>query len=162
MGFNRAAVLALLAAMVWAVTSLIARRLSQQEPSSRILFYYMAISVLATVPFATMTWTPIAVTHLPVFLLTGLVGVIAHWLLAQAFRYGEVSLIAPFEYTGLVWAMILGYGLWGDVPTAGVLSGGGLIIASGIYMIRAERGRQQPKGEEAEAESTPTPASSSA
>jgi drug/metabolite transporter (DMT)-like permease len=162
MGFNTAAFSALLAAMVWAVTSLIARRLSQQEPSSRILFYYMAISVLVTGPFAAPTWTPIAVAHLPVFLLTGLVGVGAHWLLAQAFRYGEVSLIAPFEYTGLVWALVLGYWLWGDVPTAGVLSGGGLIIASGIYMIRAERGRRQTEGQEAESESAPTPASSSA
>lgn len=162
MGFNVAAFLALLAAMVWAVTSLIARRLSQQEPSSRILFYYMAISVIATVPFATMTWTPIALAHLPVFLLTGIVGVAAHWLLAQAFRYGEVSLIAPFEYTGLVWAMGLGYWLWGDVPTAGVLSGGGLIIASGVYMIRHESGRRQAAGQEGEIERAPTPASSSA
>lgn len=162
MGFNVAAFLALLAAMVWAVTSLIARRLSQQEPSSRILFYYMAISVIATVPFAAMTWTPIALAHLPVFLLTGIVGVAAHWLLAQAFRYGEVSLIAPFEYTGLVWAMGLGYWLWGDVPTAGVLSGGGLIIASGVYMIRHESGRRQAAGQEGEIERAPTPASSSA
>jgi drug/metabolite transporter (DMT)-like permease len=162
MGVNPAAFSALLAALVWAVTSLIARRLSQQEPSSRILFYYMAMSVLATVPFAALTWTPIAVAHLPVFLLTGLVGVVAHWLLAQAFRYGEVSVIAPFEYTGLVWALVFGYWLWGDVPTAGVLSGGGLIIASGLYMIRAERGRRQSEGPEAASESAPTPASSSA
>jgi drug/metabolite transporter (DMT)-like permease len=105
---------------------------------------------------------PIAGAHLPVFLLTSLVGVVAHWLLAQAFRYGEVSLIAPFEYTGLVWALVLGYWLWGDVPTAGVLSGGGLIIASGLYMIRAERGRRHTEGQEAESESAPTPASSSA
>src|SRR5262249_54204500 len=124
-GFTTATFTALVAAMVWAVTSLIARRLSQQEPSSRILFYYMATSVLATVPFAAPRWTPIAVAHLPGFLLTGLVGVVAHWLLAQAFRYGEVSLLAPLEYTGLVWALGLGYWLWGDVPTAGVLGGGG-------------------------------------
>jgi len=152
MDFNAAAFIALLAAMAWAVTSLIARRLSQQEPSSRILFYYMAISVLATVPFAAMTWTPIAFAHLPIFLLTGLVGVAAHWLLAQAFRYGEVSLIAPLEYTGLVWAMGLGYWLWGDIPTSGVLSGGGLIIASGIYMMRHERGKRQSEGQETNSE----------
>jgi drug/metabolite transporter (DMT)-like permease len=121
----------------------------------------MAISALATVPLAAPMWTPIAMAHLPVFLLPGLVGVAAHWLLAQAFRYGEVSLIAPFEYTGLVWALGLGYWLWGDVPTAGVLGGGGLIIVSGIYLIRSEGGRRQAEGQEAEAERVSTPASSS-
>ena len=162
MGFNTAAFIALLAAHGMGGDKPYCPPPQPAGAEYRILFYYMAISVLATGPFAATTWTPIAVAHLPVFLLTGLVGVVAHWLLAQAFRYGEVSLIAPFEYTGLIWAVVLGYWLWGDVPTAEVLSGGGLIIASGIYMIRAERGRRQTEGQEAESESTPTPASSSA
>ncbi len=145
LGFSFAAFLALLAAVVWAVTSLVARRLSQHEPSTRILFYYMAISAVATLPFAASSWTPITPAHVPLFLITGLIGVVAHWLLAQAFRYGEVSFIAPFEYTGLVWAMVLGYWLWGDIPTAGVLGGGALIIASGIYMVRHEGGPERSK-----------------
>ena len=152
MGLSPAALIALLAALVWAVTSIVARRLSQQEPSTRILFYYMAISVIATVPFAASTWTPIAFGHLPVFAVTGIVGVTAHWLLAQAFRYGEVSLIAPFEYTGLVWAMVLGYWLWGDVPTSAVLLGGLLIIASGIYMVRHETGKKSESENDQERE----------
>ena len=165
LGFSLAAFVALLAAVVWAVTSLVARRLSQHEPSTRILFYYMAISTLATLPFAAASWTPIALGHVPLFLLTGLIGVAAHWLLAQAFRYGEVSLIAPFEYTGLVWAMALGYWLWGDVPSSGVLAGGALIIASGIYMVRHEGGsgrteKEQGEEEDEEPVSSPSPVSS--
>ena len=142
MGLTPAALIALLAAVMWAVTSIVARRLSQQEPSTRILFYYMAVSVVATLPFAASTWTPIVAAHWPIFIVTGIVGVAAHWLLAQAFRYGEVSLIAPFEYTGLVWAIALGYWLWGDVPTSAVLLGGVLIIGSGIYMARHETGKK--------------------
>jgi RarD protein len=142
MGLTPAALIALLAALMWAVTSIVARRLSQREPSTRILFYYMAVSVVATLPFAASSWTPISAAHLPIFIATGIIGVTAHWLLAQAFRYGEVSLIAPFEYTGLVWAMALGYWLWGDVPTSGVLLGGVLIIASGLYMARHETGQK--------------------
>ncbi len=164
LGFSLAAFVALLAAVVWAVTSLVARRLGQHEPSTRILFYYMAISALATLPFAAAGWTPIALAHVPLFLLTGLIGVAGHWLLAQAFRYGEVSLIAPFEYTGLVWAMALGYWLWGDVPSSGVLAGGALIIASGIYMVRHEggSGRTAEGAEEEDEEpvSSPSPVSS--
>ncbi len=157
LGFSLAAFIALLAAVVWAVTSLVARRLSQHEPSTRVLFYYMAISTLATLPFAAGSWTPIALGHVPLFLLTGLIGVAAHWLLAQAFRYGEVSLIAPFEYTGLVWAMALGYWLWGDVPSSGVLAGGALIIASGIYMVRHEGGAGRAKEKEEDEEPAPSP-----
>ena len=158
LGFSVAAFVALSAAVVWAVTSLVARRLGQHEPSTRILFYYMAISTVTTLPFAVASWTPIALAHVPLFLFTGLIGVAGHWLLAQAFRYGEVSLIAPFEYTGLVWAMLLGYWLWGDIPTAGVLGGGALIIASGIYMVRHEGGQRRAEVRRAE-EPTPTPSS---
>ncbi len=159
LGFSAAAFVALLAAVVWAVTSLVARRLSQDEPSTRILFYYMAVSAIVTLPFAAASWTPIAPAHVPIFLVTGIIGVAAHWLLAQAFRYGEVSLIAPFEYTGLVWAMVLGYWLWGDVPSGGVLGGGALIIASGIYMVRREGGQAEVR--RVEAHSPPAQPSSS-
>lgn len=158
-GFSLAAFVALSAAVVWAVTSLVARRLSQREPSTRILLYYMAISALASLPFAVGSWTHVDPAHIPLFIVTGLIGVAAHWLLAQAFRYGEVSLIAPFEYTGLVWAMALGYWLWGDIPTAGVLAGGALIIASGIYMVRHE-GRPEPEEEPAPPARAPSSVSS--
>ncbi len=159
LGFSAAACVALLAAVVWAVTSLVARRLSQREPSTRILFYYMALSALATLPFAVGSWTPVDPAHIPLFVVTGIIGVAAHWLLAQAFRYGEVSLIAPFEYTGLVWAMALGYWLWGDIPTPGVLAGGALIIASGIYMVRHE-GRPEPEEKPAPPARAPSSVSS--
>lgn len=138
LGFGRPVLAALGAAGAWAFSTIASRRLSQTEPSTTILFYYMLLSLVATAPFAVRAWAPVAFEHLPIFLLTGVVGAAAHWLMAQAFRYGEVSLLAPFEYTGLVWALSLGYWLWGDVPTPAVLVGASLIIASGIYMVRQE------------------------
>ena len=68
----------------------------------------------------------------------GIIGCIGHWLLAQSFRYGEFSLLAPFEYSGMVWAIIIGYWFWADVPTPVMLLGASIIIGSGLYMAKQE------------------------
>jgi drug/metabolite transporter (DMT)-like permease len=62
----------------------------------------------------------------------------AHFLLIEAFRMAEAALVAPVRYTGLIWAVVLGYVGWGDLPDAWVVVGAGVIVASGIYMIRME------------------------
>ena len=60
------------------------------------------------------------------------------FFLIQAFRYGEVSLLAPLEYTALIWAILLGLVIWGDVPTWWMLLGAVLVIASSLYIAHRE------------------------
>ena len=62
----------------------------------------------------------------------------AEFCLAQAFRYGEVSLLAPLEYGALIWAVAFGYIFWGDLPTLTVLAGVAIIIASSAYVAHRE------------------------
>ena len=137
-GLGRPVLLALAAALAWAFATTASRKLGQKERSSTVLFTYMLLSLVATAPFVVGQWTPIAAEHVSTFILMGVIGTVAHWLLAQAFRYSEVSLLAPFEYTGLVWAIGLGFWLWGDVPTPIMLTGASLIIGSGVYMVQHE------------------------
>ena len=75
------------------------------------------------------------------FLVNGAVAAGAHFLMIEALRLGEAALIAPFRYTALVWAIIYGIVLWGDLPGLWVLAGGGMVVASNIYMIRREARR---------------------
>jgi drug/metabolite transporter (DMT)-like permease len=56
----------------------------------------------------------------------------------EAFRLGNAALVAPFRYSGLLWAMLVGFIVWGDVPTATMLAGAAIVVVAGIYMLRAE------------------------
>ena len=73
-------------------------------------------------------------------MLIGVLNASAHFLIIDAFRLGDASLVAPFRYSGLLWAIILGLLIWGDFPDAWTLVGSAILVASGIYIIeRAPR-----------------------
>jgi drug/metabolite transporter (DMT)-like permease len=61
-----------------------------------------------------------------------------YYLLTIAMRGGEMSVIAPFRYTGLLFAIVLGYLVWGDVPNALAWTGIALLVAAGLYVLRDE------------------------
>jgi drug/metabolite transporter (DMT)-like permease len=71
------------------------------------------------------------------FLSVGIAGTAGQFCLNQAFRYGQVSLLAPLDYTGLIWAILIGYAIWSDVPTPLMLVGSGIVIACCFYILRA-------------------------
>jgi len=127
-------ILALFSAAAWAATQVSSRQLSTSEPSHRILFYYSLVVVVvlgAAMPFywITPTWR-----DLGYFVLIGLMGTAGQFCLNQAFRYGEASLVAPLDYTGLIWATLIGWIWWGDVLTAPTILGAVIVVASCIYI----------------------------
>ena len=65
----------------------------------------------------------------------------AHYLQIEAFRYAEAVAIVPYRYSSLVWAMLLGFFVWGQLPDALVLIGATGIVASGLYIWHRERRR---------------------
>ena len=70
----------------------------------------------------------------------GLIGAAGQYLLFEGFRLAAASLVAPFEYSSLIWAFCLSYLIWGDIPHMQVFLGAGLIIASGLLIVLGERG----------------------
>lgn len=135
-GLGAAPAAALLTAVTYALSAVFSRYLSATENSLTMLFYYMAIS--AGILAFGIPWysEPLRPVDLPVFAASGIAGTMGHWCMAQAFRYGELSLLAPFEYLSLLWALAFGYWIWDDVPNPVVLVGAALIIASGIAIAR--------------------------
>jgi drug/metabolite transporter (DMT)-like permease len=61
----------------------------------------------------------------------------------EAYRICEAATIAPFKYSGILWAVLFGYFVWGDIPDAFILTGGALVIASGLYILNRETQRKR-------------------
>jgi drug/metabolite transporter (DMT)-like permease len=91
----------------------------------------------AVLPFA---WkTPDQATH---WVLLGVIGILAsvgHYLLIRAYDYASATLLAPFTYSGLVWAMALGFVVFGNFPDGWALTGMGIIVASGLFLVNRQR-----------------------
>ena len=84
-------------------------------------------------------WRPIAAEHWLVVAGIGLTGASGQYLFTEAFRRAQPSVVIPFEYTAILWAIGLDFAFWQTLPTAFVLSGAAFVIASGLYVVYDER-----------------------
>jgi drug/metabolite transporter (DMT)-like permease len=121
-----------------AFRDIMTRRLARTETSVAILFWSAVIVTAASATTAVSGWQPVSVTAAAWFVAVGVLNAGAHFLLIEGYRLAEAALVAPVRYTGLIWAVVLGYAVWGQLPDAWVLLGAAVIVASGVYMIRAE------------------------
>jgi drug/metabolite transporter (DMT)-like permease len=115
------------------------RRLTQTETTSSIVFYFSlicALAGLATWPFG---WLKPTWIELGALLTVGLCGGLAHILLTESYRWAPASLVAPFDYTAMLWAFVLGYIFFDEVPTVYVFIGAAIIAAAGLFVIWRER-----------------------
>ena len=122
----------------FACVALSIRSLSTTEPNYRIALFFSLLSMivgLLTLPFG---W--IMPTKFELFLLifTGIVGSVANILLTISLRIAEASLVTPTKYLNLVFAVLLGYFIWGEIPRILTLVGAGLIIISSIIIFMRE------------------------
>jgi drug/metabolite transporter (DMT)-like permease len=136
--FEPIAILALLAGVAFSTINLTARWLRDTETTLGITFYTMAgMAILSSlaVPFV---WQPIPLMDLVVFGVMSVFTIVGYLGMTGAFVMAPVGVVAPFEYTVMIFAVISGYLIWGDVPDAYVWTGAGIIVASGVYLIQRE------------------------
>jgi drug/metabolite transporter (DMT)-like permease len=115
------------------------RRLTESETTSAIVFYFSlicAVGSLVTFPFG---WTTPPVAELAALVSVGFLGGLGHIFLTESYRYAPASIIAPFDYTSMVWALVLGYFLFGELPTQMIIAGSAIIATSGMFVIWRER-----------------------
>ncbi|MGO4437322.1 DMT family transporter [Rhizobium sp. RAF56] len=131
--------LALQAAVLWACAMVLLRKTALHEKS----VVQMAISSCfflamtgVTMPFL---WKTPNAYELALLCSTGVVAGIAQFALFEGMRKAPVSVLAPFEYTSLIWAFVLGYLIWQDVPAHNVFAGGALILSAGCIIVFFER-----------------------
>jgi drug/metabolite transporter (DMT)-like permease len=137
-GITLPAALVLLGACFWAYTNILVRQISRYETTVvQMLFSNAAFAVACgmTLPWL---WVQPSLGELALMMALGLIGAAGQFLLFEGFRLAAASLVAPFEYTSLVWAFCLSYLIWGDIPRLQVFLGAGLIIASGMLVVLGE------------------------
>lgn len=128
--------LALFSAAAWAATQVSSRQLSTSEPSHTILFYYSLVVVVALGAAMPFYWITPSLHDALLFIAVGIMGTGGQFCLNQAFRYGEASLVAPLDYTGLLWATGIGWIFWGDLLTLPMIAGAAIVVASCLYILR--------------------------
>jgi drug/metabolite transporter (DMT)-like permease len=84
---------------------------------------------------------------MPLFLGQAVLGTLGMTLISQAFRLAPAAIVAPFDYTALIWASVLGWLLWEEIPTVWTYAGAAVIIASGIYIVIRETRKKTPSSE---------------
>jgi drug/metabolite transporter (DMT)-like permease len=130
---------ALLGSITNAGTMIQTRKLTQSETTSSIVFYFSlicAIAGLVTWPFG---WIAPTGVEFLVLACIGFLGGMGHILLTESYRYAAASVVAPFDYTSMIWALLLGYAMFGETPTVMIVVGSTIIAAAGLFVIWRER-----------------------
>jgi len=131
--------LALGAALCYCGMSLTTRILGDTEPAERMIVYSACgISVMCAC-ILPWVWKPASLSTIAMMMGLGFVSVAGHWCLVQAYRLAPVHIVAPFEYSALVWGIILGAVFWDEIPSPGMLLGAALIVAGGLIIVNAQR-----------------------
>lgn len=142
--FHLGALLALGSAFFYSISAVIVRSLSGREASAVVVFYTTMTFIVLAGGAQPFVWVEPSRQDIAILAVTGIAGGIAQFMLTQAYRFAPVSIIAPFDYTHLIWATAYGYIFFHDVPGFSVLAGAAIVIACGFYIARREARAKAP------------------
>jgi drug/metabolite transporter (DMT)-like permease len=129
----------LVSATGYAVSAIAVRVLGRSDSTQAMVFWMLTMTSVFASAIAWHGWRPIRGEDWLVLAGLGVTGAVGQYAITDAFRRAAASRIAPLEYTALIWGIILDRVLWNTLPDAITLTGAGVIIASGIYLLRRER-----------------------
>ena len=122
--------------LCYALYVLVTRKLAAYDTSATTIFYTGLGGLALMSPLLPWIWTaPAAWQTWALLVAVGLFGTAGHWLLVLAHARAPASLLAPFIYTQILWSVLLGYALFGDVPSPWTLLGAAIIVASGLVLL---------------------------
>lgn len=128
------------AALSYAVSMLVGRKMTRSMTTSAIMFWPSLVAVAVCSLLMPFQWKTPTLPDSGVFLLAGMVGTLGMSMITQGYRNAPAAIIAPFDYTVLVWGALFGWIIWNDVPGANVWIGSAILIASGLYIMYRETG----------------------
>lgn len=142
------AIAVLVAAILRAMVQIHVRRLVQTDTTSAIVFYFSLTATclsLLTLPLGwifpstALTWTAPELSIFGLLICAGLIGGVAQIMVTSSYRFGTASMLAPFDYSSMIFASIIGWLVFSEVPTPAILLGAALVIAGGVLIIWRER-----------------------
>jgi len=138
-GFSTGAGLALTGAFLSAFVVVFIRQMSATEKSETIVFYFMSVCSVAGAVSLIWWRIPLSWAQTGWLALCGILGGIGQIGMTFSYRYAEPSLLAPFDYVAMVWAVLLGYFIFSEVPEPMVMIGAAIVIAAGLFIAWRER-----------------------
>jgi drug/metabolite transporter (DMT)-like permease len=128
----------LISALSYAVAAITVRKLAQRDSPEAMVFWFLIMLGVFSGTIAAFGWQPIHREHWWIIASIGLTGAFGQIALTHAFRLGEASQIAPLDYAGLVWVVLLDLAIWQVLPDGMTWVGAAIIVGSGLYLIRRE------------------------
>jgi S-adenosylmethionine uptake transporter len=129
------------AAAFYAVAMVSLKARAERDPLATIVLLQNGFATLLVAPFAAAVWATPTLLELAWFATIGGLGTCGHLALAWAYRHAEASRLGAIEYTAFLWAVMLGFLFFGEVPSLATIAGAGLIIAGAFVAVREPRPR---------------------
>ncbi|MEM5472237.1 DMT family transporter [Hoeflea sp. AS60] len=136
--FETISLLPVATAFIYALLMLSARWVDTRESVWTLLLYMTATGALISLFLVPFVWTPVNAQDLWLFAAVAIFGTAGMTLMTQAFRLAPAVVVAPLDYTAIIWATALGWLFWNEIPDALTFVGAAVIIASGVFIIWRE------------------------
>ena len=133
-----ASIYALVATLMWSITIVFLRLLGTTEHPVKTVFYFMLISVIITSFFQPFLWKQPSLNVILLFFGLGTTAFVTQILMTYALQKAPASIVSPFNYTGIIWAIVFDYIIWNTTPVMTTIIGGSIITITGIYIFRRE------------------------
>ena len=143
--FASGALFALFNAVISASVTIAVRRMSLTESSTTLVLYQGFFTTVFSLCLLPLGWVTPGWLDAAMLIAVGVLSGIGQFCWTQAFRFAPAAVAAPFSYLSMIWALGFGFVLWGDVPTVQLLAGGGVVAASGCYILYRETVRRRQK-----------------
>jgi len=133
------ALAAVVAAATYSLAVVSLRLLSRTETPESMVFWFTALLSVGAGLLAIPGWLPLHPDHWPLFVGIGVTGALGQHFITDAFRNAPAAIVAPFEYTALLWGVALDLVVWRVLPGGVTLAGGAIVIGAGLYLMARER-----------------------
>jgi drug/metabolite transporter (DMT)-like permease len=140
--FHPAAFFSIVSAMAWACTLIMTRMMSGSERAITTMTYSSIVGACILSALVPFVWVAPSWHDILFGIFIGIASTAGQWIVVLAFRYADASVLAPFQYTQLLWVSILGFMIFGELPDIWTVTGAVFIVASGLYTAHRERIRR--------------------
>ena len=137
------ALAAVVAVATYSLSVVTLRLLSRTDTTESMVFWFSVLLSVGAGLLSIPHWAPLQLDHWPLFVGVGVTGALGQHFITEAFRHAPAAVVAPFEYTALLWGVALDLVIWRVLPGAVTLGGGAIVIGAGLYLLARER-RQVP------------------
>ena len=126
-------------AFFYALMMISARWVDPRESMWTLMVWLTGVGAVLSALLQPFVWVTPRAEDLWLFAAIAVFGTVGVTMMTQAFRFAPAAVVAPFDYTALLWATLIGWQVWGEIPDTLTYVGAAIIVASGIYIVIRER-----------------------